>query len=83
MFTIKGICGSPIARRLILLAALWGGSFIFFRIAAPELGPILVAFLRVVIAGGAQAAPRIGFQTTAQLSKSQVIRYADVESENL
>jgi drug/metabolite transporter (DMT)-like permease len=38
---------------LVLLAALWGGSFIFFRIAAPELGPILVAFLRVVIAGSA------------------------------
>ncbi|MEA2595590.1 MAG: hypothetical protein QOF01_2059 [Thermomicrobiales bacterium] len=38
---------------LLLLAALWGGSFMFFRIAAPALGPIVVAFLRVLIAGGA------------------------------
>ena len=30
------------------------------------------------MAGTAQAAPRIGFQTTAQLSKSQVFRYADI-----
>ena len=28
--------------------------------------------------GGASAAPRIGFQTTAQLSKSQVLKYADI-----
>jgi drug/metabolite transporter (DMT)-like permease len=38
---------------LFLLAAVWGGSFIFFRIAAPHLGPIPVAFLRVTIAGTA------------------------------
>jgi quercetin dioxygenase-like cupin family protein len=29
-------------------------------------------------AGGAKAAPRIGFQTTAQLSRSQVLKYADI-----
>jgi len=29
-------------------------------------------------AGGAAAAPRIGFQTTAQLSKSRVIKYTDL-----
>ena len=35
---------------LIVLAAIWGGSFIFMRIAAPVLGPIWTADLRV--AGG-------------------------------
>lgn len=36
---------------LLLLAALWGGSFLFIRIAVPALGPILLVELRVVIAG--------------------------------
>ena len=37
--------------RLFLLSALWGGSFLFMRIAAPVLGPIVVAESRVLIAG--------------------------------
>ncbi|MHB8647892.1 MAG: DMT family transporter [Thermomicrobiales bacterium] len=36
---------------LLLLAALWGGSFLFMRIAAPVLGPLVMAELRVSIAG--------------------------------
>jgi drug/metabolite transporter (DMT)-like permease len=32
---------------LVLLAAIWGGSFLFTRIAAPEFGPALLVFLRV------------------------------------
>lgn len=36
---------------LLLLAALWGGSFLFMKIAAPVLGPILLIALRVLIAG--------------------------------
>ncbi|WP_437615000.1 DMT family transporter [Erwinia sp. V71] len=36
--------------RLLLLAALWGGSFLLMRIAAPAFGAINVAFLRVFIA---------------------------------
>lgn len=35
---------------LILLAALWGGSFLFMRLAAPALGPIVVATARVGLA---------------------------------
>ena len=35
--------------RLLLLAALWGGSFLFMRIAAPVLGAVPTAFLRVVL----------------------------------
>jgi drug/metabolite transporter (DMT)-like permease len=37
--------------RLVVLAAIWGASFIFMRILAPALGPILTADLRVLIAG--------------------------------
>ncbi|MEJ0230721.1 DMT family transporter (plasmid) [Klebsiella michiganensis] len=33
--------------RLILLAAIWGASFLFMRIASPEFGAINTAFLRV------------------------------------
>lgn len=33
------------------LAAIWGGSFLFMRIAAPVLGPVLTTDLRVLIAG--------------------------------
>lgn len=43
MRTLDGI-------RLATLAALWGGSFLFMRIAAPELGAAWVAFGRVLIA---------------------------------
>lgn len=34
--------------RLLLLAAIWGGSFLFMRIAAPAFGAINTAFLRVM-----------------------------------
>ena len=36
---------------LLLLAAVWGASFLFMRIAAPVLGPVLLIELRVSIAG--------------------------------
>lgn len=35
---------------LLILSALWGGSFLFMRIAAPEFGPVVLIELRVVIA---------------------------------
>jgi drug/metabolite transporter (DMT)-like permease len=37
--------------RLLALAAIWGGSFIFMRVLAPILGPVVTADLRVLIAG--------------------------------
>lgn len=37
--------------RLLVLSALWGGSFIFMRVAAPALGPFVLVFFRVGIAG--------------------------------
>jgi len=39
------------AARLALLAAIWGGSFIFMRVLAPVLGPVITATARVSIAG--------------------------------
>ena len=42
---------SSAALRLLLLSAIWGASFIFFRIIAPVLGAIWTAQGRVLIAG--------------------------------
>jgi drug/metabolite transporter (DMT)-like permease len=39
----------------VLLAAIWGASFLFNRITAPVLGPVLTAELRTLIAGIALA----------------------------
>ena len=36
-------CGGPIVARLVALAAIWGASFIFIRVLAPVLGPVLTA----------------------------------------
>jgi drug/metabolite transporter (DMT)-like permease len=36
--------------RLLLLSSLWGFSFIFMRVAAPELGPVTLIFLRMSLA---------------------------------
>lgn len=42
--------------RLIILAAIWGGSFVFMRVVAPALGPLWTANLRLLIAGAALVA---------------------------
>jgi drug/metabolite transporter (DMT)-like permease len=39
------------AARLVSLAAIWGASFLFIRIAAPVIGPVATADLRMLIAG--------------------------------
>ena len=36
---------------LFLLAAIWGGSFLFMRMAVGDLGPIVLSALRTLIAG--------------------------------
>src|SRR5215217_6874217 len=41
------------AAMLLVLAALWGASFLFMRVAVPALGPIVLADARVAIAGTA------------------------------
>lgn len=35
---------------LLLLAAIWGASFLFMRVAAPEFGPLALIEIRVAIA---------------------------------
>jgi drug/metabolite transporter (DMT)-like permease len=40
---------------LLVLAVVWGGAFLFFRIASPEVGPIWAAEIRVVIGAVALA----------------------------
>ena len=37
--------------RLIALAAMWGGSYLFLRYAVPSMGALLLIELRVVLAG--------------------------------
>lgn len=37
-------------RDLLLLAALWGGSFLFMRVAVPEFGPLALIELRLLVA---------------------------------
>jgi drug/metabolite transporter (DMT)-like permease len=51
--------------RLILLAAIWGGSFLFMRISAPVLGPAVLIELRVLFAGLFLAA--VGFALKKRL----------------
>ena len=41
------------ATRLVLLAALWGAAFLFMRIVAPVLGPVIAADSRIFIATAA------------------------------
>ena len=44
--------GGKIFVRLMLLASLWGASYLFIRIAVPQLGPFLLMDLRVLIGSG-------------------------------
>ncbi len=43
------------AARLVTLAAIWGASFLFIRIATPAFGVLATADVRMLIAGGALA----------------------------
>ncbi len=54
---------------LLVLSALWGGSFLFMRVAAPVLGPILLIELRVGIAGLALLAYMTATRTLPQLGR--------------
>ncbi len=40
----------PIALEFILLAAIWGASFLLMKLGAADFGPMLTAFLRVLLA---------------------------------
>jgi drug/metabolite transporter (DMT)-like permease len=53
--TPSAVSGTDLAL-LVYLGAVWGAAFLFFRVAAPELGPVWTAELRVAVAGLALAA---------------------------
>jgi drug/metabolite transporter (DMT)-like permease len=36
---------------LVYLGAVWGGAFLFFRVASPEVGPVWTAEIRIALAG--------------------------------
>src|SRR6185503_10517974 len=48
---IMGLVKTTDYTRLVLLAAIWGASFIFMRVAAPAFGTVLTAEGRLLIAG--------------------------------
>jgi drug/metabolite transporter (DMT)-like permease len=52
---------------LLALAALWGASFLFMRVAVPEFGPIVLADARVAIAGTALLAYALAVGTRPAL----------------
>ena len=66
----------PSFLRLILLAALWGGSFLFLRVAAPVLGALPTTFVRVLLGAAGLALllvalrlrPRFGGKLAATLA---------------
>ncbi len=54
---------------LLLLAGLWGGSFLFIRLAVPVLGPIFLMLLRVLIAGLALLLYALASHTSLEVAK--------------
>ena len=42
-------------RRLLLLGAIWGSSYLFIRVAVPVVGPVLTVVIRMTVAGLALA----------------------------
>ncbi len=60
---------APDAIDLVVLGAVWGASYLFMRVAAPEFGPVALIFLRVIIAAvllGAVLVRRGGLLTLRQ-----------------
>ncbi|HEY9771727.1 MAG TPA: DMT family transporter [Coleofasciculaceae cyanobacterium] len=57
---------------LLLLAALWGASFIFMRFAVPVLGPVLLIELRVLLAGLALLLLSIRLNLLAQIRQQLI-----------
>ncbi len=55
--------------RLLILAAIWGGSFIFIRVLSPVIGPVPTAASRVLIGGVAIIAYAALRRNAAQLSR--------------
>ncbi|HEU4556915.1 MAG TPA: DMT family transporter [Longimicrobium sp.] len=57
------------AAALILLAAVWGGSFLFIRMAVPSLGPLPLVAIRVVLAALVLAAVLVALRRPVELKR--------------
>lgn len=66
---------------LLVLAALWGASFLFMRVAAPELGPVPLMALRVGIAA-ALLAPLLALRGRVGALRGRVLHVAVVGALN-
>ena len=58
---------------LLALAALWGASFLFMRVAVPEFGPIVLADARVALAG----VVLLGYATVVGTRPALRVRWRD------
>lgn len=56
--------------QLLILAGLWGGSFLFLRIAAPIIGPIWLIEIRVLLAGLVLLLFTIHFQLLGEIRRN-------------
>lgn len=54
---------------LLLLASVWGASFLFIRVAAPAIGPIALVDARVFLAGGVLLACALALRTGLNLRR--------------
>jgi drug/metabolite transporter (DMT)-like permease len=57
---------------LLLLAAVWGASFLFMRIAAPVLGPVLLIESRLLLAGVALLLVATRFNLMSEVRKNLI-----------
>jgi drug/metabolite transporter (DMT)-like permease len=65
---------------LILLGAIWGGSFLFMRVAAPQFGPFPLVGIRIVL-GAAILLPFL-WQARAKLDARRFMQFAIVGALN-
>ena len=58
---------------LLFLGAVWGAAFLFLRVAAPEVGPVWAAEIRLLIGGGVLLL--IGGRATARAARGRVLAF--------
>jgi drug/metabolite transporter (DMT)-like permease len=61
---------------LLFLGAVWGGAFLFLRIAAPEVGPVWAAEIRLVI--GASILALLAGRRTWRAARGRLVAFAIV-----
>lgn len=61
---------------LLFLGAVWGGAFLFLRIAAPEVGPVWAAEVRVLV--GALVLAAVAGRRTLAVARGRIIAFVVV-----